>query len=561
MPDTPTRPASQSILDYFLMSADATLTLQVLTCKTLPGMFDHFAVELILSLNSQLQKRVPSAIRSFAHTNWDKFRAELAPQLNLKKITVSQNLTDKEIDEAIILATDAINSATRRNTKLLKIDEIQFNKLPHEIMKHLKVRKIWRRNLKRNFHKNGNRTNTEYKVLISRINCLSTLIRQMVEQFRSKELTRKLADVKPDSNMLVYINRLTGRNRSKNFVLTKNNENIGSDARKVQILAESFLNQLNSPSPSNNRAVSSIVDTTIKDFLHEHSLKLTTFSTFNPSCKPNDPKTFLSLSQLAAITKSLNGKKSTGPDDIANIVIKNLPRASMKFLLAVFNNCINNGYFPTTWKVAKIIAIKKKGGSHEPQNFRPVSLLSNLGKLFEKVWTVGLVQHCDRKNIIPNHQFGFRTKHGTQHALSYLHDSVSSRLNVNNKPTVVCALDLEKAFDSVWVNGLTFKLISLDFPIPVIRLIISFFEDRHFYVSVRNDYSDLLPVTSGVPQGSISGPTLYNIFTADAPIPESGTELLQFADDTLIFSSSLRPGKAANAIEKYLTDLCKYYQT
>lgn len=69
LPDTPTRPASQSILDYFLMSADATLTLQVLTCKTLPGMSDHFAVELILSLNSQLQKRVPSAIRSFAHTN------------------------------------------------------------------------------------------------------------------------------------------------------------------------------------------------------------------------------------------------------------------------------------------------------------------------------------------------------------------------------------------------------------------------------------------------------------------------------------------------------------
>ena len=349
-PYSPTRPASQSIIDFFLLSDETKQSFQVTSCKTLPGMSDHFAVELKMASTSQLQKRVKITIRSFAHTDWDKFKSDLAPRLNLKKLATDRNLSDKEIDEAIILATDAINTATRRNTRLIKVDEFVYNKLPHDIMLHMKVTQIWRRNLKRNFYKYGNKVNAEYKALLSRINCLSTIIREMVAQFRNKELTRNLADIKPGPDMFQHINRLAGKNKSRNFVLTRNKEPICGDARKAQVLAESFESQLNTPPPQSNPAIVSMVETTIADFVSRHSNRLVTFSQTNSLVKPTDSQQFLSLSQLTALTSNLNGKKSAGPDEIPNYVIRQLPRVSIKFLLAVFNNCINNGYFPTTGK-------------------------------------------------------------------------------------------------------------------------------------------------------------------------------------------------------------------
>lgn len=81
----------------------------------------------------------------------------------------------------------------------------------------------------------------------------------------------------------------------------------------------------------------------------------------NPSNKPSD----MLMSTHGGTTKNLNGKKSPGPDEIPNFVSKNLTKTSMKFILAVFNNCINNGYFPNIWKIAKIFPIRKKGNFHE----------------------------------------------------------------------------------------------------------------------------------------------------------------------------------------------------
>lgn len=90
---------------------------------------------------------------------------------------------------------------------------------------------------------------------------------------------------------------------------------------------------------------------------------------------------------------------------------------------------------------------------------------------------------------------------------------------------------------------------------PIIRFVTNFFENRHFYVSVGNEYSDLLPITSGVLMGSISGPTFYNIFTADFTTPGSDTGVILFDDDKPIFSSIFHPDKTAKEIENNLAVL------
>lgn len=160
-----------------------------------------------------------------------------------------------------------------------------------------------------------------------------------------------------------------------------------------------------------------------------------------------------------------------------------LPGISIKFLLAIYD-CIINGYFLSTWKLAKIIGISKTGISSEPENCGLISLLSNLGIPFEIAWAIELVQHCDLSNIISNHQFGFRIKYPIRHALTYLHDIVTAQLNVNNKLAVS------------FCSGLIYILIEA--PFPILELAISFFEDAHFYVSIRNEIFDLKSVTSGV---------------------------------------------------------------
>lgn len=97
LPDTPPRLSSQSTPDYFLLSEETALDFQVISCKTLPGVSDHFAVELKLSSTSQLQKGVMTTTRSFAHTDWDKFKSNIVPRLKLKKIATNRNLPDREI--------------------------------------------------------------------------------------------------------------------------------------------------------------------------------------------------------------------------------------------------------------------------------------------------------------------------------------------------------------------------------------------------------------------------------------------------------------------------------
>lgn len=136
--DTPTWLTSQSFLDYFQLSEKTRHFFKVQLCKTMSGMCDHFPVQLKLPFSSQLQTRLLKTIRSFVHTNWNKFKFDLASMLSLKK--TAYNLTEWEMDEATILATDIINIATRKNTKLIK--------KAHEIMMHLKVRELCRRNLK-----------------------------------------------------------------------------------------------------------------------------------------------------------------------------------------------------------------------------------------------------------------------------------------------------------------------------------------------------------------------------------------------------------------------------
>jgi len=158
-------------------------------------------------------------------------------------------------------------------------------------------------------------------------------------------------------------------------------------------------------------------------------------------------------------------------DNIPNIVLKHIPLKLVYNYTIIFNNLLNYSLFPSKWKTAKIVAILKKDKSKTvPTSYRPISLLPNISKIYETIINDNISNFCRENNIIPECQFGFQRKQSTIHALNRLTSDINWALN-SKKCVGACLIDLEKAFDTIWLEGLIYKLINKAFPNQLIKLI------------------------------------------------------------------------------------------
>lgn len=179
---------------------------------------------------------------------------------------------------------------------------------------------------------------------------------------------------------------------------------------------------------------------------------------------------YTTTGELKNIFKCLNNKKSSGPDKIPNIALKNIPDCIIRNYCILFNNALNNNYYPHKWKLSKIIPIKKINKNHKSyKNYRPINLVPNISKVFEIIIYNKILEYTQSKKIMPDIQFGFRYNHSTVHAINKLVSDVIMGFNDNNV-TGAILIDLERAFDSVWIEGLIYKLEKLGFNINLIYI-------------------------------------------------------------------------------------------
>ncbi|XP_055633637.1 uncharacterized protein LOC129773979 [Toxorhynchites rutilus septentrionalis] len=245
----------------------------------------------------------------------------------------------------------------------------------------------------------------------------------------------------------------------------------------------------------------------------------------------------ISADELLTYIKSSKNMKAPGFDNILNLELKHLSPSFFNHLALIFNQRLRLGYFPSCWKSAKVIPIRKPGKDPtSPSSYRPISLLSGLSKLFEKAIYQRLLISAEGNNILIDEQFSFRKGRSTIHQLIRVTNILRRNKSVS-KTSAMALFDVEKAFENVWHDGLVYKLQRYGLPIFLVKIIQSYLLDRTFRVSLNGSNSDAFYTSSGVPQGSILGPILFNLFTSVIPTLPDGGILSLFADDTSINTS------------------------
>ena len=262
----------------------------------------------------------------------------------------------------------------------------------------------------------------------------------------------------------------------------------------------------------------------------------------------------ITIDEIKDVLLNLRLGKAVGNDKISHNMLKHTASTVCKPLEIIFNCSLQTGRFPHMWKSAIIIALFKKGIKSDPTNYRPISLLSCVGKVFERVIFKYIYNFLIDNSLIYKYQSGFMHKHSTVHQLIEIYHNICLALENHE---IICSVfcDISKAFDRVWHKGLIKKIEGYGITGNLLRWLENYISNRYQRVSIRNCLSEKGNLKGGVPQGSVLGPLLFLLYINDiADNTQSFSRL--FADDTSLLYSS----NNINEIEVIVnSDLSKIY--
>ena len=274
---------------------------------------------------------------------------------------------------------------------------------------------------------------------------------------------------------------------------------------------------------------------------------------------PANPNEFTSLhctpSEVYRILSSLDCRKAPGLDGITPLLLRECASGISVSLALLFNRSFSEGQFPSAWKQALVMPVFKKGDRHAPGNYRPISLLSMVSKVQEKVVHVKLSKFLSP--WLSDRQSGFKRGDSTTMQLTRLVQLWSEAIDDSSYVGVVF-FDLKKAFDRVWHQGLLAKLERAGVRGQALHWFSSFLSGRRQVVSVNGSVSAFASLHAGVPQGAILSPLLFSLYMND--IHSSGTDDINlFADDTSMYVIDKSACGLSQRLQKAVDDVSTWF--
>lgn len=490
---------------------------------------DHYPITTTIPTSKTTPR---TNIIQYNKINWNSFKKIIQNKIQIPNILS----TTQDIDDTITNLSNLIKTTLHqlgRRTNTHKSHPTLSKKILELIKERNRVRKVAQRTAQPEF--------------ISKYIELKNKARDAIATEKNNNWLKLLRNLDTrDNSLWRACARLKPKNNEIPPLVNENGECAVTDEQKASSLAQSF-NKAHALPTQKNRTLKRVAESSLCQAINNSAI---TFPA----------KDLATLTEIKNLIKTLKNKKAPGKDKIPNIAIKNLPGIAIAHIKNIINACLKLCYFPDSWKLSIVIPIHKSNkNKSSPSSYRPISLLSSLSKILEKILLTRTNEYLESLDILPHFQYGFRKGRSTTGQLARLVSDIKTGFG-HRKTTVTALFDVEKAFDRVWHAGLIWKMGRLGFPSHLIKIIAHYLANRSYRVSIDGSLSRRMPIPAGVPQGSVLGPVLYNIYISDIPLLD-GVEIAQFADDTAVYSTQKTAQEAVNKIQAYAKILVHWCDT
>lgn len=252
----------------------------------------------------------------------------------------------------------------------------------------------------------------------------------------------------------------------------------------------------------------------------------------NSLCESNNKQDLvINVSEVEKQFKTLNSRKSAGPDKISPILLKLCYKQLSGVYCDLFNSCVNE-YIPSLWKTATIVPVPKKPTPKDLNDYRPISLTSVPFKCLERIILNSL--KCEVEDKLDPFQFAYRSKKSTEDAVLYVVHSILEHLEHKNTSARALFIDFSSAFNTIKPSILIEKLKKLSCSYKIYSFVLDFLSNRIQQVKVKNIFSKPITINTGSPQGCVLSAFLFTLYTHDLSAKYDNCRVVKYADDTVI---------------------------